>query len=247
MARQYEASGFQRVAPATPRTSQSDPNPGQPAAALGQPVAAPMETQSDLQGYSSTRLPYVQGLVVGPRAVAREQGRVQNREDEELDEELAELLEEVDEPKPPTEAGCVVQAAEEDQVPLRHRDTILRTAASRLSACAAGLDGEVRRKFLSDCACAPQANRALDHASDLVYVSVQLAIWPGTGMLQTADCLHSLVGRRKEVTSAKFSPDFDTGQRIARQICQIYRASSPCRVPGLPMVTGSTWRPNIFY
>ena len=96
-----------------------------------------METQSDLQGYSSTRLPYVQGLVVGPRAVAREQVRVQSREDEELDEELAELFEEVDKPQPPTEAGGVVQAAAENQVLLQQRDAILRSTASHLAAVSA--------------------------------------------------------------------------------------------------------------
>ena len=105
-----------------------------------------METQSDLQGYGSTRLPYVDFLV-GPRNVALEQERVQRREDE----ELAELVQEVEGPKPVTEAGDVVTAFLEDQPPnLRWRDTVLRTTACRLSAVADSLDAEARKQFLSE-------------------------------------------------------------------------------------------------
>ena len=132
--------GLPCPAPATPRTSRSDPTPvaacGGPGPAAGGPPYAPMETQSDLVGYGTSSVPYAQGFVVGPRAVAREQACVQSRQEE----EFAALCEGVDEPKPPTEAGCEVQAAENDEVPLRHRDTILRTAASHLSAVAAALN-----------------------------------------------------------------------------------------------------------
>ena len=139
---------------ATPRTHQSDPHPCVPTvyqdgAHTSQPYA-PLETQSDLQGYAGHAVPYVPGRLIGPRAVSQAQEIVQRQEEH----EFAEPLDDADGAKPPTEAGSTVQATEPDSVPIRFRDAILRSASSKLSALVAAAGAAERNEILANLAAA---------------------------------------------------------------------------------------------
>ena len=110
-------------------SSHSDPLP---MVSQGLQVADPyntQETQSDVQGYGLTVLPFLNKSTLGPRARAEAQEELQK-------------LEELERNRKSSECGEVVEAAEHQDVNVQTKDVILRTTARNLKALVRGGAGE---------------------------------------------------------------------------------------------------------
>ena len=126
--------------PATSRTAHSDPFPMVPQRLQGPRPYSTEETQSDLRGYGLRTIPYLAEPLLGPRAIASAQSEVQKLEEEEVGDDLNEL-------RPPTECGEVVEAAEHQNFYVQAKEVILRSTKSQLQALYQGGAGQ---EFLND-------------------------------------------------------------------------------------------------